>query len=72
MAHKKDTDKGQPWCKILKHWELDSDLVVVSFEDSDVKLNDFYYIAIMQKGQYIIKNDKYMAFLGPIFIDNVD
>jgi len=78
---KKDTEKGQPWCKIIKHVEPDSDLAIVEFEDSDVQPNDFYYIAIRQKGQLLEENqkntitgerDEYMAFLGPVFIDNVE
>jgi len=77
---KKDTEKGRPWCKIINHTEPNSDLAIINFEDFDVEPNDFYYIVIRQKGQNLeskIKNDnvprdEYMAYIGPVFIDNVN
>ena len=77
---KKDTDKGQPWCKVIYHGTPDSHLAVVTYEDFDVKPNDFYYIAIRQQGQQLEINrktsgretDEYMAYIGPIFIDQVE
>ena len=69
---KKDKDRGRPWCKIIKHWQLDDDIVTLSFEDSDVQPNDFYYIAIRQKGAELRSGENnYTAFLGPVFINNV-
>jgi len=84
---KKDNETGQPWCKIIGHATPNKDTAIVFFNDSDVQPNDFYWIAIRQKGDYlrprIIKNpflpkpddglirDEYMAFLGPVFIDSV-
>jgi len=69
---KKDTSKGRPWCKTIYHESYDEDLVVLNFIDPDVEPNDFYYIAIMQKGQEIVENqDDYMAYIGPVFIENV-
>jgi len=52
---------------------------VVEFDDFDVESNDFYYIAVRQKGQMLVENDsiinntgdEYMAFFGPVFIKNV-
>lgn len=69
---KKDRDKGRPWCKVINHISPDANTVVVNFEDYDVQPNDFYYVAIRQKGQELgDRGDEYMAFIGPIFIDNV-
>ena len=76
---KKDTEKGQPWCKIIEHVEPDSDLAVIEFEDPDVQPNDFYYIAIRQKGQLLEggdsrddARDEFMSFIGPVFIESVE
>ena len=76
---KKDTDKGQPWCKVLQHITPNADLVVANIEDPDVQPNDFYYVVIRQKGQHMQTNeesetprDVYTAFLGPVFIDQVN
>lgn len=75
---KKDTEKGQPWCEIIAHEQPQSDVAVAFFEDENVEPNDFYYIVIKQKGQYLLddsdsadKTNDYLAFLGPIFIRNV-
>lgn len=69
---KKDRDRGRPWCKIVSHWELNENIVVVDFEDPDVQPNDFYWVAIRQKGQELIDGEnEYMAFIGPVFINNV-
>ena len=39
---------------------------------NDVQPNDFYYVAIRQKGQELVPgHNEYMAFIGPVFIDNV-
>ena len=70
---KKDTDKGRPWCKIIKHWQPNEDMTVLTFEDPDVQPNDFYYVAIKQKGEELLPGrDDYTAFLGPVFIDNIE
>ena len=80
---KKDRNQGQPWCNIIGHVEPNTNLAVVEFEDSDVQPNDFYYVAIRQKGQLLEKKhngisgqetdrDEYMAFFGPVFIDTVE
>ena len=91
---KKDTEKGQPYCKVINHTTPDTNTAVVKFQDSDVQPNDFYYVAIRQKGELLTpksiplltklmpkryhkwlgdigNRDEYMAFIGPIFIDNV-
>jgi len=73
---KKDRDKGRPWCKVIGHVKPDENMAVVTFEDPDVQSNDFYYVAIRQKGQSLDVDsdepkDEYMAFIGPVFIDNV-
>jgi hypothetical protein len=51
----------------------------VTFEDPEVQPNDFYYIAIRQKGELlerydetITPGDEYTAFIGPFFINSVD
>ncbi|MCK4365520.1 MAG: DUF3604 domain-containing protein [Thermoplasmatales archaeon] len=68
---KKDRTKGRPWCKVINHTSPNSDTVVVTFEDHDVQPNDFYYVAIRQKGQELKpQKDNYMAFIGPFFIEN--
>jgi hypothetical protein len=70
---KKDRQKGRPWCKIISHVMPNEDIAVVTFSDADVRPNDFYWIAIRQNGQELQSNeDGYMAFLGPIFIDQVE
>ena len=75
---KKDTDKGKPWCKIIAHEQPNSDLAIIEVEDHTVQANDFYYIVIKQKGQYLENGldsdqnrDEYLAFLGPVFIRSV-
>ncbi len=69
---KKDSDRGRPWCKVIGHVQPNENLVVVSFEDDDVQPNDFYYVAIRQKGEELGPNQNdYTAFLGPVFIENV-
>jgi hypothetical protein len=69
---KKDRTRGRPWCKVINHTSPNTDTVVVNFQDDDVQPNDFYWIAIRQKGQELKPGEnEYMAFIGPIFIDNV-
>jgi|GEM_PF-4954848 len=84
---KNDREKGKPWCKIINHTSPNTDTAVVCFQDYDVHPNDFYWVALRQKGEYlrprIIKNplipnpdggairDEYMAYIGPVFISNV-
>jgi hypothetical protein len=69
---KKDRGQGRPHCKIIGHAEPNEDIAVVTFEDYDVQPNDFYYVAIRQKGQELQPGqNEYMAFIGPVFIDNV-
>jgi len=70
---KKDRQRGRPWCKVINHTELDDNMVVVTFEDFDVQPNDFYWVAIGQKGQMLKPDngDKFLAFIGPFFINNV-
>jgi hypothetical protein len=69
---KKDSLKGQPWCKVIGHATPNDNSVVVTFEDPNVQPNDFYWVAIRQKGQELKPGqNEYMAFIGPVFIDNV-
>jgi len=69
---KKDTDRGRPWCKVIYHATPNENLAVINFEDSDIKPNDFYYVAIRQKGQNLIDDkDEYMAYIGPVFIEKI-
>ncbi|HDM66831.1 MAG TPA: DUF3604 domain-containing protein [Thermoplasmatales archaeon] len=68
---KKDRTRGAPWCKIVAHTNPNSKLGVLEFNDWDVHPNDFYYIVIQQNGAKLGDRDsKYMAFLGPVFIDS--
>ena len=78
---KKDKARGQPWCKVVGHVSPNTNLAVVHFEDSDVQPNDFYYVAVRQKGELLgeedgndkqdYTRDEYMAFFGPVFINKV-
>ncbi|MCK4365517.1 MAG: hypothetical protein KAW45_05675, partial [Thermoplasmatales archaeon] len=90
---KKDRDKGKPWCKVINHSTPNDNIGVANFQDFDVQPNDFYWIAIRQKGELLKTNltskiikllpdfikkrlgiedtYSYMAFIGPVFIDNV-
>ena len=69
---KKDRERGRPWCKVIGHAEPNKNLAIVTFEDADVQPNDFYYIAIRQKGQELRpRENEYMAFIGPVFINNI-
>lgn len=91
---KNDRDKGKPWCKVINHSTPNENLVVVNFQDYDVQPNDFYWVAIKQKGDllkpripqilinlipglrknwdcYQGERDEYMAYIGPVFIDNI-
>jgi hypothetical protein len=69
---KKDSLRGQPWCKVIGHATPNDNSVVVTFEDPNVQPNDFYWVAIRQKGQELKPGqNEYMAFIGPVFIDNV-
>jgi hypothetical protein len=70
---KKDNNKGRPWCKVIGHVTPNENMTVVTFNDYDVKPNDYYWIAIMQKGEMFSPvNNRYMAFLGPVFINQVE
>jgi hypothetical protein len=69
---KKDRTKGRPWCKVINHTTPNTNTVVVNFQDHNVQPNDFYWVAIRQKGQELEPGqNEYMAFIGPIFIENV-
>lgn len=70
---KKDRERGRPWCKVVNHTEPDENMAVVLFEDFDVQPNDFYWVAVRQKGQPLKpeQGDEYMSFIGPFFINNV-
>jgi hypothetical protein len=77
MLVKKDTSRGQPWCKVIGTAHVNSSLAVEQFQDPDVHPNDFYYVVIRQQGEHLPTddplsgNDEYLAFLGPVFIDTV-
>ncbi|KYK32983.1 MAG: hypothetical protein AYK22_06685 [Thermoplasmatales archaeon SG8-52-3] len=70
---KKDSDRGQPWCKVINHTQPNSNMVIENFEDSNVKPNDFYWVAIKQKGQKLMpeNGDEFISYVGPFFIDSV-
>ena len=70
---KKDSDRGQPWCKVINHTKPNSNMVVEIFEDSNVQPNDFYWVAIKQKGQKLMPEDgdEFISYIGPFFIDDV-
>jgi len=51
---KKDNDNGKPWCKIINHSSPNTNIAVAMFKDHDVKPNDFYWVAIRQKGDYLL------------------
>ena len=70
---KKDWERGRPWCKVINHTKPDKNNCVVFFEDKNVRPNDFYWVAVRQKGQLLEGShyDEYMAFIGPIFVNNV-
>ena len=65
---KKDREKGKPWCKVIGHATPNKNIAVIDFQDNDVMPDDFYWIAIKQMNE---EGEEYMAFLGPIFINNV-
>jgi hypothetical protein len=70
---KKDREKGRPWCKVIGHVMPNTNYTLVTFNDPDVKPNDFYWITIMQKGKKLNQyNNAYITFLGPVFIDQVE
>ena len=70
---KKDNEKGRPWCKIIGHVTPNENVSVVTFTDPDVQPNDFYWIAVKQQGESLSPGrNEYMAFLGPVFINNVE
>ena len=57
---------------MIGHEIINESFCSVTFHDADVKPNDFYWIAVMQKGEMLSpNNNQYMAFLGPVFIDQV-
>jgi hypothetical protein len=69
---KKDTLKGRPWCTVIGHAIVNESCPVATFTDSEVQPNDFYYIALRQDGEMLSPhNSQYMAFLGPVFINQV-
>ncbi len=69
---KKDGNKERPWCKVIGHALINESFSSITFHDPTVKPNDFYWIAIMQKGEMLSpNNNQYMAFLGPVFINQV-
>ena len=74
---KKDSSRGQPWCEVVAHERPQSHLAILDFKDDAVHPNDFYYVVIRQKGQYLLDEDSsgktndYLAFLGPVFINEV-
>jgi hypothetical protein len=51
---KKDKELGKPWCKVINHTSSNENIAVVNFEDYDVQPNDFYWVAIKQKGDLLI------------------
>ena len=65
---KKDKQKGRPWCKVIAHFTPNDEVAVASYEDNDVVPNDFYWVAIKQSNGI----DEYMAFLGPVFIYDLE
>lgn len=70
---KKDTEAGKPWCKVISHWQPKEDFIVVEYDDYYVQPNDFYYVAIRQKGQELRTDEnEFMSFIGPIFVNKVD
>lgn len=72
---KKDTAKGQPWCRVIGHVQPNASLACVTFSDASVQPNDFYYVAIRQQGENLTDHlngtHGYMAFIGPVFINAV-
>ncbi len=62
---KKNRERGRPWCRVVEHVTPDSDVCTVTVEDPDVQDNDFYWVAVRQGGT----DGGYMAYLGPVFID---
>jgi len=69
---KKDTARGRPYCKIINHTKPNNHTAVITFNDYEVQPNDFYYVAIRQKGEELLPGqNEYTAFLGPVFIDKV-
>jgi hypothetical protein len=70
---KKDVDRGRPWCKVISHTQPNKNMVLVDFQDSNVQPNDFYWVAIKQKGQKLLpeNGEEFISYIGPFFIDNV-
>ncbi len=64
---KNDQKRGQPWCKIINHSSLNKKIVNVIFKDHNVEPNDFYWIAILQKGDLLIP--KSVLYLSKLFPD---
>ena len=70
---KKDRSEGRPWCKVINHTTPNENIAIATFEDDDVQPNDFYWVAIRQKGQELRPGqNEYMAFIGPVFINKVE
>lgn len=68
---KKDKEKGFPYCRVVAHASPMKPLCALKFEDSDVKANDFYYVVVEEKWNYIGTSDRYRAYIGGFFIYNV-
>jgi hypothetical protein len=70
---KKDSDRGRPWCKVINHTKPNSNMAIVEFMDFNVKPNDFYWVAIKQKGEKLLpeKGDEFISYIGPFFIEDV-
>jgi hypothetical protein len=72
---KKDTLRGQPWCKIVGHESPNASLAITTFTDYDVQPNDFYYVVIRQQGENLTDPANgtrgFLAFVGPVFINAV-
>ncbi|MEF8848214.1 MAG: DUF3604 domain-containing protein [Candidatus Thermoplasmatota archaeon] len=68
---KKDKNKGQPWCKVIKHFQPEKKVCKINFKDKNVGPNDFYWIAIKQKNDVSSSHKEHMAYLGPVYINKV-
>lgn len=66
----KDNSRGQPYCKVVKHFEPNNDYGSLSFSTGDYQKGDFFYVVIQQSGMDKKGSDTYRAYIGPIFIAN--